>query len=239
MLLANRADINEKNPSGDTPLHLAALAGHKDVVELLLANQADVHVKDNAGATPQHLATLKRYDDVVELLRQHGSTEEERASAPPAQTASLQPDGTVKMITAAPTESICQAVKYQANITASRCRAYPGPVRSPQEVAVLKLKNLNAVAIDGKSVKVCGYPPLALIHRNQLVCGYTNSVEFLPGQYSIEFAPILRSGIVIKYDPIVIDFHAEAGKTYEAKQQRGTAYGAGRIAKASWSVEIK
>ncbi|MGO8926242.1 MAG: ankyrin repeat domain-containing protein, partial [Limisphaerales bacterium] len=58
-----------------TPLHLAARLGHKDVAELLLASKADVNAKDNGGQTPLHLAVVFGHKDVAELLRQHGGHE--------------------------------------------------------------------------------------------------------------------------------------------------------------------
>jgi ankyrin repeat protein len=35
LLLANKAEVNAKDNRGNTPLHLAAAKGHKDVAELL------------------------------------------------------------------------------------------------------------------------------------------------------------------------------------------------------------
>jgi ankyrin repeat protein len=35
LLLANKADVNATNNNGETPLHLAALKGNKEVAELL------------------------------------------------------------------------------------------------------------------------------------------------------------------------------------------------------------
>ena len=38
--LANGADVNASNMHGETPLHVAALRGHKEVVQLLITNGA-------------------------------------------------------------------------------------------------------------------------------------------------------------------------------------------------------
>jgi uncharacterized protein len=76
LLLANQADINDKNNDGFTPLYEAAgceKAGCKEVMELLLTNKADVNSKDIDGSTPIKLAA--KHKDVVELLRQHGGSE--------------------------------------------------------------------------------------------------------------------------------------------------------------------
>jgi len=53
---------------GQTPLHVAAFSGHKDVAEFLLANKADANAKAKNGATPLHLAAAKGNSDIVELL---------------------------------------------------------------------------------------------------------------------------------------------------------------------------
>ncbi len=66
LLLASGADPNAQK--GDTPLHLAAKTGPKDLVELLLASKADVNAKGHGGDTPLHLAVLAGNKDVVELL---------------------------------------------------------------------------------------------------------------------------------------------------------------------------
>jgi ankyrin repeat protein len=52
---------------------LAAIAEHKDMVELLLANKADVNAKDKSGMTP--LSWVLAQKDMVVLLRQHGGHE--------------------------------------------------------------------------------------------------------------------------------------------------------------------
>ena len=60
--------LSKEDKEGRTSLHLAALEGRKDVVELLLASKAEVNAKDNKGETPLHMAARKGRKDVVELL---------------------------------------------------------------------------------------------------------------------------------------------------------------------------
>ena len=54
-----------------TPLHYAAGAGEKDIVELLIENGAKVKAKTEKGKIPLHIAEEKNHDDIVELLRQY------------------------------------------------------------------------------------------------------------------------------------------------------------------------
>ncbi|MCH2181925.1 MAG: ankyrin repeat domain-containing protein [Mariniblastus sp.] len=49
-------DVNGKNEKGETPLHIAAVFCHEEIVELLIANGADVHAGDEIGWTPLHRA---------------------------------------------------------------------------------------------------------------------------------------------------------------------------------------
>ena len=51
-----------------TPLHIAAEFGHKDVAELLLANKADVEALAHGGWTPLLNAVFGGHKDMVELL---------------------------------------------------------------------------------------------------------------------------------------------------------------------------
>ena len=50
-------DINEKNCSGKTPLHIAAQEGFTNITDMLLEKSAKIE-KDNDGDTPLHLASL-------------------------------------------------------------------------------------------------------------------------------------------------------------------------------------
>lgn len=67
--------MNSKDNDGDAPLHIAALHGHKEIVELLLANGANVNVKDSEGRTPFDEAIRRGHEDVFELLRKHTAKE--------------------------------------------------------------------------------------------------------------------------------------------------------------------
>ena len=56
LLIANKAEIDTRTHTGSTPLHLAALNTHTELVLLLLADGADVHAVDEYGDTPLHFA---------------------------------------------------------------------------------------------------------------------------------------------------------------------------------------
>ena len=55
-----------------TPLHEAALRGHKEIVELLIAKGADVNAKDDGGMTPLAVAIHFKHPETADLLRKHG-----------------------------------------------------------------------------------------------------------------------------------------------------------------------
>ena len=69
LLKGNPDSVSSKDENyGATPLHFAAYAADKDVVELLLANKAEVNATGNDGDAPLHYAAGKGHNDVVELL---------------------------------------------------------------------------------------------------------------------------------------------------------------------------
>jgi ankyrin repeat protein len=68
MLEANPSLALAKEGDGTTPLHLAALYGHKEAASVLLAFHADVAARDENGDTPLHLAAAKGRPDLVLLL---------------------------------------------------------------------------------------------------------------------------------------------------------------------------
>ncbi len=67
------ANINARNKDGATPLHLAALSGHRDVAELLISKGADIKAREKHGGTPLYFAAIMGQKDVVELLIAKGA----------------------------------------------------------------------------------------------------------------------------------------------------------------------
>ena len=60
--------VSVKDESNMTPLHLAALEGHLDVVEFLVRRGADIDAKANDLSTPLHLASMRNNIRVVYSL---------------------------------------------------------------------------------------------------------------------------------------------------------------------------
>jgi len=65
----------EESPAELAPIHLAAMAGHDDVVDLLLGAGADpdARVYDMTGATPLHIAAAAGHVAVIEVLAERGA----------------------------------------------------------------------------------------------------------------------------------------------------------------------
>jgi ankyrin repeat protein len=73
-LLENNSGVNVKNPSEDTPLHLACAGGHTSIVKQLLRHGASVDVFNRLGKTPLHEASAHGHAEIVEMLCKHGAT---------------------------------------------------------------------------------------------------------------------------------------------------------------------
>lgn len=69
--LRKRTGLNlqtKRNQKGETPLHLACIAGNQTLVKQLLDQGHEVIVRDNAGWIPLHEACNHGYKEIVEVL---------------------------------------------------------------------------------------------------------------------------------------------------------------------------
>jgi len=75
-LIAQHADVNQRDENGQTPLHRAVPMGHIDVAELLLNKGANINAKtqsDETGYTSLQLAADRGQLDMVKLLVAKGA----------------------------------------------------------------------------------------------------------------------------------------------------------------------
>ncbi|BET33462.1 ankyrin repeat domain-containing protein [Wolbachia pipientis] len=68
-----KVQVNAENEFEETPLHLSAQNGHKDVVEFLLSKGAKIDAKNEFEETPLHLAAQNGHKGVVEFLFSKGA----------------------------------------------------------------------------------------------------------------------------------------------------------------------
>jgi len=71
--IAAGSDLNEKNPSGATPIEHAATSGQTEVVKVLIEAGADVNSRNNRGGTPLHAAAFFCRTDIVKVLLDNGA----------------------------------------------------------------------------------------------------------------------------------------------------------------------
>lgn len=63
------AEVDLKNSSGQTALHIAAKEGRLDVAKILVGHRASILAADDAkGNTPFHLAVSKRQNEVLDYF---------------------------------------------------------------------------------------------------------------------------------------------------------------------------
>ena len=79
--LNDGTEVNAKGGTGRTPLHWAAIEGHKEITELLIAEGADVNAKDDGGETPLDFAIRRNHTETTNLRRKHGGKTSEELKA--------------------------------------------------------------------------------------------------------------------------------------------------------------
>ena len=72
-LILKGVNLNEKDLSGDTPLHSAAEHGHIEMAEFLLESGANVNEDNETKTTPLHKAAVEGRDIIVNILIQNGA----------------------------------------------------------------------------------------------------------------------------------------------------------------------
>jgi hypothetical protein len=73
LLSIRNINVNVKDVSGSTPLHLAAYNGRIEIARLLLQNGAELNAKNNYGSTPLHCAASQDNIDILHLLVENGA----------------------------------------------------------------------------------------------------------------------------------------------------------------------
>jgi len=73
MLLNHNANINERNSSGMTAMHLAIEYQQEDVIMILLRNGVDINAADNEGRTALSMAVNNSCESGVRLFLLHGA----------------------------------------------------------------------------------------------------------------------------------------------------------------------
>jgi hypothetical protein len=73
MLLDHNANINERNSSGMTAMHLAIEYQQEDVIMILLRNGVDINAADNEGRTALSMAVNNSCESGVRLFLLHGA----------------------------------------------------------------------------------------------------------------------------------------------------------------------
>jgi len=73
LLKADPNLLNSTRENGDTPLHFAAYAGHKDIVQYLLSKNAQIDQTNNGNATALIYAVYFGHKEVAEVLLAEGA----------------------------------------------------------------------------------------------------------------------------------------------------------------------
>ena len=66
-------DVNERSTRGETPLMIATIAGHGEIVSYLLQRGADINARNDSGLAALHAAAYVGQTDIARLLIKKGA----------------------------------------------------------------------------------------------------------------------------------------------------------------------
>ena len=72
-LLADGADVNVRDTSGNAAIHYAAALGFDDVAQILVDAGADIDARGRIDNTPLHMAAQENHASVAAILISHGA----------------------------------------------------------------------------------------------------------------------------------------------------------------------
>lgn len=75
LLIKHNAELNTKDISGWTPLHVACAENDVELVRLLVSRGARINATDNHGNSPLRLARQIGSKEVIEYLKSQGAKE--------------------------------------------------------------------------------------------------------------------------------------------------------------------
>uniref|UniRef100_A0A9J8DHU2 SOWAHA-C winged helix-turn-helix domain-containing protein n=1 Tax=Cyprinus carpio carpio TaxID=630221 RepID=A0A9J8DHU2_CYPCA len=109
-------DVNAKTLGGYTPLHLAAIHGHKKLIRLLVQKfKADVRIRDSSGKRPWQYLSKDEQRDILELL----GAPQKRISGSPAMPENLSTRPATTKVNVKRNTSIAALFKHKSHLRVS------------------------------------------------------------------------------------------------------------------------
>ena len=73
LLIESGANVQAVDRRGMTPLHVAAVKGRDELLELLITAKADIKANDSGGRTPLHYAAMYNHKGTIDWLTRKGA----------------------------------------------------------------------------------------------------------------------------------------------------------------------
>jgi hypothetical protein len=209
------AAIETKTSYGQTPLYLAAMSGHQDVVEFLLGKGASTNVHDTFYKAPMLVFVLQRkhYDVAKALIAKGGSSPDDDLAAVGTRNADM-----------------VQAVLDKGKPSqASLDKAYEMALEQKQDAVAELLKKTGAqpptpaVEVDSKVLE-----SYAGVYKSEqlpidIKVFLKEGKLYLQGTGQPEFAPKAKSLKVFEYAPGRLEVEFDSAGSFTLKQG-GTNY---------------